>query len=359
MAGLLGDVLPWVYSRSDALKRQVGGLLSDPVGTAQQAAGLLRDRDAEQQGLMGQAFGNPQRPFQVTDSAAMGQAASNMLMGPLGFAPAGIMAGVGAKTANKAALTQAQTLEKNGAAPDAIWQQTGWGKGPEGRWRFEIDDSAAKNLFTAPPMEHLRDLNGGEWIGHTQFMQKYPNTNEALTMRLRNTMYADHLSKDTPTLGQSFSHPTLMDAYPDLYKTRTVIKNDMPIGEGGYAGAHDALVLSPMAGKQADNVILHELQHAIQQREGFSQGGTPGQTDIEAFAQQIFNANKADFLGDPAQLMEMARHQSYERLAGEAEARLVQARMNMTAQQRAQQFPWADEYFKQATGVPLDSLIHR
>lgn len=54
MAGLLGDVLPFVYSRADALKRRVGGLLSNPAGLLAQtvndandrAGGLLAQTDA-------------------------------------------------------------------------------------------------------------------------------------------------------------------------------------------------------------------------------------------------------------------------------------------------------------------------
>ena len=44
MAGLLSDVLPFVYSRADALKRRVGGLLSDPMGTLTQAVNDANDR---------------------------------------------------------------------------------------------------------------------------------------------------------------------------------------------------------------------------------------------------------------------------------------------------------------------------
>jgi hypothetical protein len=90
MAGLLEGVLPYIYSRGDWAKRQLGGLLSDPLGTAQQTAGGLLDAHREQQGLLAQAFANQARPFQVTDKNALGQVAERMLAGPLGFAPAGM-----------------------------------------------------------------------------------------------------------------------------------------------------------------------------------------------------------------------------------------------------------------------------
>ncbi len=51
MAGLLGDVLPFVYSQADRLKRRVGGLLGDPLGTLTQAVNDANDRAG---GLLGQ-----------------------------------------------------------------------------------------------------------------------------------------------------------------------------------------------------------------------------------------------------------------------------------------------------------------
>lgn len=44
MAGLLSDVLPFVYSRADAAKRALSGLLGDPLGTLQQAVGNANDK---------------------------------------------------------------------------------------------------------------------------------------------------------------------------------------------------------------------------------------------------------------------------------------------------------------------------
>jgi hypothetical protein len=90
MSGLLSDVLPFLYSQGDRAKRYMNGLLADPVGTMQQTAGGIVDAGNAQQGLLGQAFGNPQRPFLPTDTNALGQAADNTFQGVMGFAPAGI-----------------------------------------------------------------------------------------------------------------------------------------------------------------------------------------------------------------------------------------------------------------------------
>jgi hypothetical protein len=92
MAGLLSDVLPFLYSQGDRAKRHLAGLLADPLGSIQQTAGGIVDAGRTQQGLLAQAFANPQRPFQVTNEPALAQASQNALQGPLGFAPAGITA---------------------------------------------------------------------------------------------------------------------------------------------------------------------------------------------------------------------------------------------------------------------------
>lgn len=92
MAGLLDGVLPYLYSQGDRMKRHIGGLLADPMGTLEQTAGGIQDSHRAQQGLLSQAFADKARPFKPTDKNAMQQAAMNMLTGPLGFAPAGITA---------------------------------------------------------------------------------------------------------------------------------------------------------------------------------------------------------------------------------------------------------------------------
>jgi len=90
--GLLGGVLPAIYSGADQLKRGVYGLLTDPIEQARRAGQSLLQSRADRQALMAQAFANPERPFQVTDTNAMAQLGNDVLMGELGMMPAGITA---------------------------------------------------------------------------------------------------------------------------------------------------------------------------------------------------------------------------------------------------------------------------
>jgi GNAT superfamily N-acetyltransferase len=91
MAGLLGDVLPYVYSRGNALRRGLLDFAQNPLESLQQTAGLLVDRGREQQNVLARAFSDPSDPFRVTDGGALNQATMNVLAGPLGFAPVGMI----------------------------------------------------------------------------------------------------------------------------------------------------------------------------------------------------------------------------------------------------------------------------
>jgi hypothetical protein len=90
--GLLGGVLPAIYSGADQLKRGVYGLLTNPMEQAERAGQSLLQSRADRQALMARTFANPERPFQVTDQAGLAQLGDQVMSGELGFAPAGITA---------------------------------------------------------------------------------------------------------------------------------------------------------------------------------------------------------------------------------------------------------------------------
>lgn len=88
-------LLDFAFSQGDRMKRHLGGLLADPIGSIQQTAGLLSDFRRQDQELNATAFANPQNPLQVTSKAALGQLGDRMLAGPLSFAPAGMILATG------------------------------------------------------------------------------------------------------------------------------------------------------------------------------------------------------------------------------------------------------------------------
>jgi hypothetical protein len=90
--GLLGGVLPAIYSGADQLKRGVYGLLTNPMEQAERAGQSLLQSRADRQALMARTFANPERPFQVTDQAGLAQLGTDVLTGELGIAPIGMTA---------------------------------------------------------------------------------------------------------------------------------------------------------------------------------------------------------------------------------------------------------------------------
>jgi hypothetical protein len=249
-------------------------------------------------------------------------------------------------------------------------------------------------------------------------------------------------------------HEKLSTAYPEIsnivvrkqsepggsYSPTTInnrlLQEDIYIGEPAVRKVDDGFAVSKEQGK---SINLHELQHAIQQREGWAKGGSPSQLSdisstlagnalnklndvsakhpalrkaynlmnqtqdalLEKYKLSRFNPSDMTFnqragmdfmkkatpedkavwkeandaywqvLKDSPVQKEFADaavkawqsnipidpHTAYRRLAGEAESRLTQSRMNLDAQQRLQNYPY--DIGQYGLDVPIDQLIVR
>lgn len=265
-------------------------------------------------------------------------------LGALPFVPslAGMFVGKGSKTWDALNAVKAQEMASKGVDPRQIWKETGTFKGPDGAWRQEIPDNEA--VFPV--------------------MKKY-----------RRAPF-DHVAM----------HEPLEAAYPDV---KNIIVEGSPGGRlsgGEYRanvkfhdyGPRENIVIHNSGESRLGNTSLglHELQHAIQQREGWAKGGSPmtavAKDDAMTWAKkayekshtssgdplldELFSGAKSwDSLSDREKLgwLGMGRDDAYRHLAGEAEARATQARMNLNAAQRRELFP-LDSY-----DVPVDQLIIR
>lgn len=335
MAGLLDTI-------AEAYMRNVGNPARQLVGGG--VRGLLGLDPPEYADSLGmEAYRN---------AAAMGNAPGiNAPVGAFKAAAkvvpeAAMFIGALAKTWDKASNAKAVQMEKAGKDAREIWRETGNLKGPDGKWRQEIDDSGA--LF---------------------------NTSMPDGKRVENPIRVGRGDMDMgPTVGEyaMLYHPELQSAYGRDLTKRTLIgsKNTM-LGDGpqgAFDPATSTLTLyAPATAEAGRSTTLHELQHAIQQKEGFAKGGSPSDfvassgslygTQLVPEAQRIFDS--ALLKGAPMSAVERefrqsaATQEAYRRLAGEAEARATQARMNMTPAERRATFPY-DSY-----DVPVDQLIVR
>ena len=69
-----------------------------------------------------------------------------------------------ANTANNDLLDTAKDLETRGVSSEEIRRSTGWFRGMDGKWRFEIDDSGMSVKLPEYAFNHLRNL-----IRHEKF----------------------------------------------------------------------------------------------------------------------------------------------------------------------------------------------
>lgn len=317
---------------------------------------------------------------------------------PFSRRPSFSFAGERAHTADRGALAQAQQMEAMGrdSVPDRLGNQpgspedthmaTGWHRGVDGKWKFEIDDSAAS---IKPDFQ--RHLGEVDRLQKERARLIYPEdghrpTAEELHGAARLDRQATQMQTGL-TLDKLLDHSPLMEAYPELADVRVRIDPDMK-GYGAYSPSDNSITIrSPdryepehdgsldwtsantgTGDRTLKSVLLHEIQHAIQTREGFARGGNVSEFEQPRLAERdrlhaaISQANaglsKAHREGDTAryeQLMverrELVRQlhekgladdidirdrssRDYQRLAGEVEARNTQTRLDMSAEDR-------------------------
>lgn len=240
------------------------------------------------------------------------------------------VAGINARTADREALRRAEALEKSGTDNESIRQETGWYRGRDGKWRFEIDDSGMEfrregdmRLMEENDYRRLQDLSErwGEYLNGAAELSEA----EMQEMERLEDKYKDAVWEDKFLLRDFVKHDALFDAYPNLKYTALVFES-LPSGVGGYFNKREnTIVLSNrLFGKEAD-VVLHEIQHVIQKTEGFAGGASP-----RYWNERMENGfSKRRATGE-----EMMPSELYRNTAGEIEARDTANRRKLTAEER-------------------------
>lgn len=415
MAGLLGGVLPAIYSGADQLKRQVYGLLTNPTEMAQRAGQSLLQSRAERQALMGKAFADPTNPLKVTDQAALGQLGNDVLTGELGVAPVGMFIGQGSKLWKPEQAFKAAKMEKAGKSPQEIWKETGTVKAPDGNWRQEISDAGSEinKLPLQDSWENFsRKAEIAKYGSRGADVGKMSNKEFKEFQKFRDDLQEEFkvLTKREAPLSDVLTHKELYEAYPDIAKLNTMQDKSM-----GLEGE-----LNPFGIKYGDvsnkdnlrGLFLHEGQHGIQTNEGWALGGSPKnytqqaeaelakkallmRSEIDAMPSSIPFDERAktvkelfekldqtpidkktmdlvkDYTDNPSSQLEeianfygldrrssaMSPDDVYKRLFGEAEARLTQSRRDLTPEQRLEYFPYNQGQY--GLDVPLNEVIVR
>ncbi|MDB4278438.1 hypothetical protein N9917_02410 [Deltaproteobacteria bacterium] len=353
----------------------------------------------------------------------------------------GMFGGELAKGANLDMMDLAIKRLGAGEDPALVWKETGWGMAPDGKMRFEFPDNAAKpRQYQSTPKQAYTEatetayLKGDEalaaraadmkpYAGMTknELVQLFHTTgekivdaavggDEAMAKKLMNdrrgldSILQEMASRDVGPMSNFVSHGEFGKQYPDLYKLHTRIDADEL---GDSSGAY--LRKTPIRGEQillrhrpgftnGVSTPLHELQHGVQQREGFSKGGSPelfqGKVAAAKARLKFLNesqgvaakrldeittgyrqpkpgmekefervANEYDMaLEEKIRIYDEAQAdpvEQYMRLFGEAEARQTTARANMTMEERLSSYPYDPNIFFDQTNVRLEDLNFR
>lgn len=287
------------------------------------------------------------RGYQVTPEESVNTAVNAFGGGGIGTAPKGALRtfiGRNAKTWDKAAEAKFLELEKKGITPEQAWQQTNTFRSADGKLRQEISDDLSKLTITG----NKTFTPGVIDMTKSQFKGNLPDI---------------------------FEHQKIYEAYPTA---KNIDIKAIPALEGGYYSSRESPFLRngqqaefmgiSQSGSNPKSSILHELQHSIQMNEGFARGGSPqgiiknymdyANPDWIEYAKSLPNyinqktpEAKQAFIESFVKMRLGHPEDVYLKLAGEAEARAVQARMNMTPAQRSQTFPL------KSYDVPIKDLI--
>ena len=183
-------------------------------------------------------------------------------------------AGVKAKTADIKTLDYAARLEDVGkASPEEIRQQTGWFRGYDNKWRFEISDRDmqidTRGLFSMnPDVRRYTQLVDKAYFDMTA-------TEEEMQELIVLEKNLEGVSVEPKTLGELIHHPALFEAYPQL-KDVNVYFDDIE-ARGAYNSVFNAIYLQKklkLDKNQLTKTLVHEIQHAVQHIEGFASGAS-------------------------------------------------------------------------------------
>ena len=226
------------------------------------------------------------------------------------------------RTARMDNLSVARKMEEEKKDAKAIKMATGWERGADGKWRYEMPDAMIKETM---------DVGGGHIVKR----------------------YEDDMLWNGGKLSKVIDAPELFKAYPQLKDVRIetdAIMNDMP-SNGEYNAKTNTITIHADELKYMNSILNHEIQHAIQSIEGFDRGGSPrlvrGEikkrlAEVTKQIRQLRAEGKED---EAKAIVEKNRglynayqanddYNSYKSLAGEVEARNVQERMNMSPEER-------------------------
>lgn len=138
----------------------------------------------------------------------------------------------------------AKQMQEAGKDAKTIKIATGWEVGADGKWRYEILDGALK-------------IDNSKW-----YDGKPRNTEDGVISKVSDI----------------YDNAVLFEAYPQIKNMQVIFSKEIKTGEGMFVNDTIYLSYNQIFAGKADlrEILVHEIQHAIQYTEGFSTGGDLG-----------------------------------------------------------------------------------
>ncbi len=208
-------------------------------------------------------------------------------------------------------LTVAKEMESANKSAEDIFIATGWEKGVDGKWRYDLNEGNVE----------LKKLSG----------------------------------EGTYSFEEVVNYPELLKAYPDAKKIKIKFINSDNIAGAYYQESNKIDININQSEEELKSTLLHEIQHWVQNKEGFLPGGNPtiarkyvskvAKNDYTLderffnFVKSIFsskqdNKKRKERLDRLKDYLGRSDQDLYESIAGEVEARNVEKRATMTPEER-------------------------
>ena len=347
----------------------------------------------------------------------------------------------------------AEEMEAAGKDAETIWMATGWERGADGKWKYEVledfayEEPRAKAERLQEEYQQVQNekeniyryLNRFPARGLTEQQKAIKKEQNARLKKLirQGEQLQDEIieSRSDTTLGELIgTDNNIIKAYPELASMPVSFVENSRFMDAGLKGAFDGegIWITPTLENTAPT-LLHEVQHAIQRIEGFARGGNTGsvktkadalredvrplhemmldtpewaerqrlqnrwfeetdEAEIAKIEQRVNEINESGvldaiqskrkqlqekygsdatvgkILGSPyaedAEIWEQLpesfndKYEAYRNLAGEAEARNVSARLNMSEEERRQTRPGkTEDVAREEQTVKMFSLV--